>query len=47
MVRVCACRPYAEAYAKDEGEFFSAYAKSHAKLSELGVKWDGEPTPLE
>lgn len=46
-MRTCVCRPYAEEYAKDEGKFFTDYGKSHAKLSELGAKWDGEPTPLE
>jgi len=41
-------RPYAELYASDEGAFFADYAKSHAKLSELGVKWaEGGPVTLD
>ena len=44
---MCACRPYAEKYAKSQDEFFKDYAESHAKLSELGVKWKSEPVPVE
>jgi hypothetical protein len=36
-----------EKYAADQDAFFAAYAEAHRKLSELGVVWDGEPTPLE
>eukprot|EP00877_Chromochloris_zofingiensis_P002171 jgi/Chrzof1/11955/Cz06g15270.t1 len=40
-------RPYAEKYAEDEQAFFQDYAVSHAKLSELGVKWDvGAPVTV-
>lgn len=39
-------KPYAEKYAADEKAFFEDYAKSHAKLSELGVQWDGEPISI-
>jgi hypothetical protein len=41
------CRPYADKYADDKDAFFAAYAQSHAKLSELGVKWEGEPITLD
>jgi hypothetical protein len=41
-----ACRPYAEKYAEDQDAFFADYAASHAKLSELGVQWEGEPVTL-
>lgn len=41
------CRPYAEKYAADQAAFFSDYATSHAKLSELGVDWvPGAPVAL-
>jgi hypothetical protein len=40
------CRPYAEEYAADEKAFFDAYAESHAKLSEIGVEWEGEPVSI-
>eukprot|EP00607_Mallomonas_marina_P010425 CAMPEP_0182424348 /NCGR_PEP_ID=MMETSP1167-20130531/10556_1 /TAXON_ID=2988 /ORGANISM="Mallomonas Sp, Strain CCMP3275" /LENGTH=296 /DNA_ID=CAMNT_0024604103 /DNA_START=143 /DNA_END=1033 /DNA_ORIENTATION=- len=35
-------RPLCETYAKDSAAFFADYAVSHAKLSELGVKWSPE-----
>lgn len=41
------CRPFAELYAADEAAFFKDYVESHLKLSELGVKWDGEPVTLK
>lgn len=31
---------YAEKYAEDQDAFFKDYAESHAKLSELGAKFD-------
>lgn len=39
-------KAYAEKYAADKDAFFADYAVSHAKLSELGVKWDGEPVSI-
>lgn len=40
-------KPYAEVYAKDQDAFFKDYAKSHVKLSELGVKWmEGAPVTI-
>eukprot|EP01025_Chloroclados_australasicus_P010166 TRINITY_DN1400_c1_g1_i1.p1 TRINITY_DN1400_c1_g1~~TRINITY_DN1400_c1_g1_i1.p1 ORF type:complete len:286 (+),score=53.67 TRINITY_DN1400_c1_g1_i1:125-982(+) len=39
-------KPYAEKYAADKDAFYKDYAESHAKLSELGVKWDGEPVSV-
>lgn len=39
-------RVYAEKYAEDQDAFFADYAVSHAKLSELGVQWDGEPVTI-
>ncbi len=41
------CRPFAEKYAADQDAFFADYVASHLKLSELGVKWDGEPYTLQ
>ncbi len=41
------CRPHAEKYAADQDAFFADYVASHLKLSELGVKWDGEPYTLQ
>ena len=41
------CRQYAEKYAEDQDAFFADYVESHLKLSELGVKWDGEPVTLQ
>eukprot|EP00850_Spirogloea_muscicola_P016847 SM000140S00596 [mRNA] locus=s140:100359:103623:+ [translate_table: standard] len=38
LVEDPAFRPYVELYAKDEEAFFSDYAASHKKLSELGCK---------
>ena len=40
------CREYANKYAEDPAAFDADYAVSHAKLSELGVKWDGEPVTI-
>lgn len=40
------CRPFAEKYAADQDAFFADYAVAHAKLSELGVQWDGEPVTI-
>lgn len=37
---------YAEKYAEDPAAFDHDYAIAHAKLSELGVKWDGEPVTI-
>ena len=31
---------YAEKYAEDQEEFFKDYAEAHAKLSDLGAKFD-------
>jgi len=40
-------RPYAEKYAADQAAFFEDYAKSHVKLSELGVQWEeGAPVTI-
>ncbi|KAL6515532.1 putative L-ascorbate peroxidase 7, chloroplastic [Orobanche hederae] len=33
-------KEYAEKYAEDQGEFFKDYAEAHAKLSNLGAKFD-------
>lgn len=41
------CRPYAEKYLDDQDAFFADYAAAHAKLSELGAEWEGEPFTLE
>jgi L-ascorbate peroxidase len=37
---------FADKYEADEGTFFTDYGISHAKLSELGVNWDGEPVTI-
>lgn len=41
-----ACRTFAEKYAADQEAFFADYGISHAKLSELGVQWEGEPVTI-
>jgi len=35
-------KPFAEKYAASQDAFFTDYAAAHAKLSELGAKFDGE-----
>ena len=40
-------RLYAEKYAESNADFCSDYVASHLRLSELGVKWDGEPITLD
>ncbi|KAL2610659.1 hypothetical protein R1flu_029232 [Riccia fluitans] len=35
-------KKYTDKYAEDEAAFFKDYALAHAKLSELGAKWDPE-----
>lgn len=37
---LCILQVYAEKYAEDEEAFFKDYAESHAKLSNLGAKFD-------
>lgn len=39
-------KAFAEKYAEDKEAFFTDYALAHAKLSELGSKWDGEPVAV-
>lgn len=35
-------RPHAEKYAASQADFFSDYAQSHKKLSELGAKFEDQ-----
>ena len=37
---LCILQVYAEKYAEDQDAFFKDYAEAHAKLSNLGAKFD-------
>lgn len=33
------CRPFIDAYAKDQQRFFSDFSAAYVKLTSLGAKW--------